>query len=187
MMNHPSKRFSIPERAARYLSAMPPAVLGSRGHDATFTAAHAVGNGFALDESTALALLIAHYNPRCLPPWTEAELRHKVRDALSNPGPKGRGYLLNQGEALSSFPPPPATRPAWPKPDPARIAAIVREGPSAAGLSLLSPGTLDDEDAGHNAAPIVQALFADVDTSDPLLCVGKSNREVRHPPAGGLA
>ena len=113
-MKYPPERFSIPERAARYLSAMPPAVLGQKGDSATYAAAHAVGNGFALDESTTLALLIAHYNPRCHPPWTEAELRHKVRSALAKPGDKGRGYLLNQGEALPCFAPPPATRPAWP-------------------------------------------------------------------------
>ena len=97
---------SVPERAARYLSAMPAAVSGSGGHDATYTAAHATANGFALDEEAALALLSAHYNPRCLPPWNETALRHKVRDALANPGAKGRGYLLkpSEGSAALSIP-----------------------------------------------------------------------------------
>lgn len=99
MLNYHLDRLSIPERAARLLTVAKPAVSRQGGHAATYAAAHAVVNGFALNESTALALLIAHYNPRCVPPWTEAELRHKVRDALAKPGDRQRGYLLREGEA----------------------------------------------------------------------------------------
>ncbi len=184
-MNYIFERLSIPERTARYLSAMSAAVAGQRGHSATYAAAHAVTNGFALGESTALAALLLYYNTRCLPPWTEAELLHKVRSALANPGLKGRGYLLNHDEALPSSPPP-AARPIWPKANPARIAPIMQEGPSVVGLTLLSPGPLDEEDAGRNAAPIVQALFADADVPNPLLCIGKSSHEFATRPLSGL-
>ncbi len=99
----PIDRARVAERVVSYLSAMLPAVSGSGGHNAAYAAAHIVANGFALDEDTSLALLLAHYNPRCLPPWNEAELRHKVRDALANPDAKGRGYLLKAGEAAATF------------------------------------------------------------------------------------
>ena len=167
-------RVPIPERVARYLSVMPPAVSGSNGHNIAYTAAHAVANGFALDEETSSALLLAHYNPRCLPRWSEAELRHKVRDALANPGAKGRGYLLDPGETLpaglaSSAP----SKAKWPASDPYRIATVLKDGPTAAELTLLSPGPLDGEDAGHNCTTIVDAVFTDPAFHDPLLCVGK--------------
>jgi hypothetical protein len=176
-----TKLFSpVPERAARYLSAMPAAVAGQRGHDAAFAAAHAVTNGFALDETVALALLMAHYNPRCLPTWTEAELRHKVCDALAKPGAKGRGYLLNQGEALPAVAPAAPQKPKWPVSDLALIESIVREGPTAAELTLYSDAKTPwptNDNAEYECAPIVQALFADTDNPDPLLCIGKSSRE----------
>jgi hypothetical protein len=44
-------------------------------------AALCVVRGFALSESDAYALLAAEYNPRCTPPWSEKELRHKVKHA----------------------------------------------------------------------------------------------------------
>jgi len=35
-----------------------------------------------------------YYNPRCLPPWSETELRHKCSEADTKPFDKPRGYLL---------------------------------------------------------------------------------------------
>lgn len=173
-----ARPLSIPERAARYLDTMAPAVSGQRGHDATFAAACVTANGFALPEDVCVGLLLAHYNPRCLPPWTEAELRHKVRDALASPSEKGRGYLLGKDDVPPAAAPAPADPcPKWPGRDPARIAAAVKAGPTARELSLQSPGPLDDEDRGRNCRPLVRALFADAEHPDPLLCVGKSNAD----------
>lgn len=171
-----ARLLSVPERAGRYLDTLPPAVSGQDGSGATFRAAAVLVHGFALPEDTALGLLLAHYNARCAPPWTMSELTHKVRSAAASPSDKGRGYLLEQDEVPAPAAPPVDLRPKWPVPDPARIAAAVKNGPSALELWKRSPVLLDVDD-GSNAARIITALFTNTTTPDPLLCIGKSSRE----------
>lgn len=72
---------TIEDRAIAYLARCDPAISGQRGHDRTLSAACKIGPGFNLDPAIALRLLLDHYNPRCEPPWSEAELRHKVDDS----------------------------------------------------------------------------------------------------------
>ena len=81
-------------RAAGYLAKIGGAVAGARGHDVTWAAAVALVRGFALSSSDALSLLMSDYNPRCSPPWSERELRHKVESAERD-GRLPRGYLLD--------------------------------------------------------------------------------------------
>jgi hypothetical protein len=71
----------VEERAAKYLEKCPNAVAGQGGHDVTFKTACKIGPGFDLPEETAFRLLWTHFNPRCEPPWSERELRHKVAEA----------------------------------------------------------------------------------------------------------
>ncbi len=80
-------------RATAYLDAMDPAISGQGGHDTTYTAATAMVHGFGLDPEMALQLLLERYNPRCEPPWSEKELRHKVDDAAIKPHDKPYGWL----------------------------------------------------------------------------------------------
>ena len=83
------------ERAQRYLAKIPGAISGSGGHTQTFNAVAHVMIGFDLDDETAFDLIAADYNPRCSPPWSEKELRHKVqsvRKTCSRP----LGYLLEE-------------------------------------------------------------------------------------------
>jgi hypothetical protein len=89
-----TKVLSVEERAVLYLRACPPAVSGQGGHAATFRAARAVVYGFDLGPERGLRLLLDHYNPRCVPEWSEQELRHKCADADSKEFKKPRGYLL---------------------------------------------------------------------------------------------
>src|SRR5262249_38065549 len=56
--------------------------------------ARGVVYGFNLGPVVGMQLLVEHYNPRCVPPWSEAELRHKALEADSKPYDKPRGYLL---------------------------------------------------------------------------------------------
>ena len=95
-VEHP--RFHAPgdvaDRARRYLRAMPPAISGQGGHGATYAAATALVHGFALDEETALDLLVNAYNPRCAPPWPTSDLAHKVTDAAQKPHARPRGWLI---------------------------------------------------------------------------------------------
>lgn len=82
------------ERARAYARQTPPAVAGQGGSLATFKLAVALVRGFALPEEQALAVLATEFNPRCEPPWNEAELIHKVRCA-HNAGRVAVGSLLD--------------------------------------------------------------------------------------------
>ncbi|MBX3497772.1 MAG: DUF3987 domain-containing protein, partial [Parvibaculum sp.] len=91
---------------------IPPAISGSGGHSQTYAAATAMVHGFGLDPETALTLLVDRYNPRCQPPWSEKELRHKVSDAASKPHDRPHGWLRDAekpedmgGVDLSGFDP----------------------------------------------------------------------------------
>jgi len=115
----------VERRAVAYLATMPPAIAGQRGHDATWRAAIALARGFALDEHTTLRLLLSEYNPRCEPPWSERELRHKAKQATN--ASATLGYLLEgdrdrEREALRAQwardEPPPFDGAPWPDPLP---------------------------------------------------------------------
>ncbi|MCA9091241.1 MAG: bifunctional DNA primase/polymerase [Planctomycetaceae bacterium] len=86
----------VERRALAYLDKLPPAISGQGGHATTYTAATVLVHGFEIDPEQALGILLDHYNPRCEPPWTEKELRHKVEDAARKPHDQPRGWLLNQ-------------------------------------------------------------------------------------------
>jgi len=91
--SRPQSADVIERRAVAYLDKTPPAISGQGGHPTTYTAAVALVHGFCLSPDRALELLLAHYNPRCQPPWTEKELRHKVDDAANKPHDKPYGWL----------------------------------------------------------------------------------------------
>jgi len=86
----------VERRAIAYLDAMPPAVSGQGGHNATYAAATVLVHGFGIAPDQALELLLSHYNPRCQPPWTDKELRHKVEDAASKPHTQPFGWLRDR-------------------------------------------------------------------------------------------
>jgi len=67
-------------RARRYLAAVPPAVAGQGGDLRTFRLCCRLVRGFALTPEIALPLL-AEWNDRCEPPWTERELAAKLEHA----------------------------------------------------------------------------------------------------------
>ncbi len=108
------------ERAAAYLAKMPPSVSGQGGHTTAFATACKLIHGFNLSTAEALPLLL-EWNARCLPPWSESDLRHKLADAEKVPSRNGRGYLLSaqRGAAGPVFvsPPPPPPPTARSQPD----------------------------------------------------------------------
>jgi hypothetical protein len=91
-------RLDAVQRATAYLAKCDPAVSGQGGHSQTFEVARAIVWGFDLGADVGFDLLWQNYNPRCQPPWSEAELRHKCADADTKPLVKPRGYLLWEGE-----------------------------------------------------------------------------------------
>lgn len=68
------------ERVRSYLAAVPPAVQGQRGDQRTYRVCCRLVRGFALSDTEALSAL-ADWNARCSPPWSERDLREKVRRA----------------------------------------------------------------------------------------------------------
>jgi hypothetical protein len=95
---------SLIDRAVAYLAKVPPAIAGQHGHGQTLEAARVVVWGFNLGREVGYEILAAHYNPRCQPPWSEKELRHKCDEADTVPFGKVRGWLLEGGRPLPSSP-----------------------------------------------------------------------------------
>jgi hypothetical protein len=88
------------ERASAYLARIPVALDGQGGDRATFAVAKALVRGFSLSVEEALPLLLV-WNRDCKPPWSEAELRRKLRSAASSSG-KAEGYLLKEDRPMAS-------------------------------------------------------------------------------------
>lgn len=120
-------------------------------------AARAVVWGFALGAETGAALLLAHFNPRCAPPWDEWDVV-RACDRVSADGEKPRGYLLaDQSDTRSQ-------RTPHPQADLAN-----------AGFPELPAGTLN-----HSSWDAIRA-----ELGDPADCARVSSPSPPHPQAGG--
>jgi hypothetical protein len=83
------------EHGAELCRTMPPAVEGQGGSIALLRVARALAWGLELARERAIDLISTHYNARCSPPWSEAEVAHKVDDASGEAGaPYHKGSLL---------------------------------------------------------------------------------------------
>ena len=91
----PSASPDVIARARRYVAAVPVAVSGQRGDVRTFQVCCRLARGFGLAPSDALCLL-AEWNARCDPPWTEHELLAKLNHAQRY-GREPIGGLLTGG------------------------------------------------------------------------------------------
>lgn len=78
-----------PDRVVAYIKAFPAAIEGEFGSTQTLKAAIALVKGFDVPPDQALALLKAHYNPRCVPPWSDRDLARKVKEAARSRTPVG--------------------------------------------------------------------------------------------------
>ena len=84
---------NVLERAKKYLSVMDPSIKGYPGNPQLVKAACRLVQGFNLDPTTALEA-IAEWNSRCVPPWSDVELRRMIKKATHQPSDKPVGYLL---------------------------------------------------------------------------------------------
>jgi hypothetical protein len=86
------------DRASRYLARCEPSVQGQGGSVACLKSAIALVQGFDLSDDDAYYLLATEFNPRCTPPWSERELRRKVKEAGRLAPAKGhaRGWLADK-------------------------------------------------------------------------------------------
>lgn len=83
--------------AMRYLARAAPAVEGMDGSRQAWIVCMALVRGYLLPPEEALQML-AGWNARCSPPWSEEELRHKLEGAMEARKPPG--YLLHQPEYI---------------------------------------------------------------------------------------
>jgi hypothetical protein len=81
-------------RAAAYLARCEPAISGQGGHEHTFRIAQKLVRGFRLAPEKAFPLL-AEWNLRCEPPWSERALRRKLDEAEKH-GRLPEGELLER-------------------------------------------------------------------------------------------
>lgn len=89
---------NVHERAARYLEKLPPSIQNQGGSGALFKAALVLRKGFALSLEEAWPLLLHWNQSHCQPPWSEAELRRKLKDAAA--AKQTEGLLLGARDAL---------------------------------------------------------------------------------------
>lgn len=80
------------KRAAAYLANMSPSIEGAGGDAALWDAALAMVRGFSLGASTATAMLLRDFNPRCQPSWDRRTVERKCREAAAR-STKPWGYL----------------------------------------------------------------------------------------------
>ena len=74
------------DRTRAYVEKIPGAVSGAHGHDQTFAVAcKLVEFGLLPDEAWTL---LCEYNLRCVPVWSESQLRHKLKDAFRRANPR---------------------------------------------------------------------------------------------------
>ncbi|TAL45475.1 MAG: hypothetical protein EPN91_02355 [Salinibacterium sp.] len=142
-------------RAKRYCEKIDGAVSGQNGHHDTWNTAIKVVRGFNLTPSAAFEVLAEAYNPRCIPPWSDDELIHKIEGATHD-SKLPIGFLLEKdGRGASprgAVPRPAAKAPELeePEPDDAPVAA-----PADAVRAMLTSGE------HHDKIIPVLALIAD--------------------------
>ena len=76
--------YTIIERAIQYIAKMPAAISGQGGHNAALNVANKLYE-FGLSETEAFQVFHDEYNPRCQPPWSDGEIRHKISEAFTKP------------------------------------------------------------------------------------------------------
>ncbi|MDB5350170.1 MAG: hypothetical protein JWN86_1417 [Planctomycetota bacterium] len=89
-------------RATAYLARIAPAISGQDGHGQTFDAACALIKGFNLSIGIARPIL-TDWNTRCVPPWSEHEIEHKLQQADTKADDKPRGYLSGSSNEVPRF------------------------------------------------------------------------------------
>lgn len=91
-----------PAEAARgAVQQMEAAVSGSGGHNATFHVACMLVHGFALSQAEALPIM-AEFNQRCSPPWSERDLLYKLASAERAVHATPRGHFLGDGPQVNT-------------------------------------------------------------------------------------
>ena len=71
-------------------------ISGSGGHDSTFKVCCTLVHGFELGDADLFSVLGSYNSAKCNPPWTEAELNHKLAGARSSSSRYPKGWLYRK-------------------------------------------------------------------------------------------
>jgi hypothetical protein len=82
-------RDEVIRRAHAYLDKVEPAVSGQKGHNQTYKVAAILVIDFALSIDEARPLM-QEFSARCVPPWSPAEIEHKLTSADKRSDPRGK-------------------------------------------------------------------------------------------------
>ncbi len=79
------KKLKTMEKKARAaLDKMPASMSGHDGHKALWNAVLVLHRGFCLPEDIVYNMIMEHFNPRCVPPWSSFDVNHKIEQAQIN-------------------------------------------------------------------------------------------------------
>jgi len=171
---------TIQDRAKRYISHIH-AISGTGGHNATYQVAAILRHGFSLSFDEAFPILLDWNQTNASPPWTEAEIIHKLNSINGASSTKPEGHLLGDVDRARKSPAkmtpqkraPVKPRAKWPEPDTELIIHTLKTEPITAAefntISPVDPSTIDDPYA------VIDYLFCqgvNGKPKDPYLCLG---------------
>lgn len=152
------------DRAKAYIGKMDAAVQGAGGDKQTFAVACKLVE-FGLTQSEATKLL-ADFNLRCDPPWSESGLQRKLKCAFARVSPNPE--FTKEKRPVQQFVNR-NVRAKWPKEDLCARAKIFGSGFGLPDLMDLSPVLYRDEHAA--TIDILETIFP----GNPLICCGKNS------------
>lgn len=85
----------IDSRRAKYVATLEPAVAGQGGHATAFSCVSRFVRGFDVRDEEAALRELQSWNSRCVPPWSDAELRHKISQAWQKGHDEVGGLLVD--------------------------------------------------------------------------------------------
>jgi putative DNA primase/helicase len=96
---------AIIEACRQVVSKTKPAIQGKGGDKQTYSVARVIFFSFGLSEAEGRPML-DEYNQRCVPPWSEEELLHKINCAIAHTGKKPRGWKRYEKPIEGEYYPP---------------------------------------------------------------------------------
>ena len=107
------------QKAVEYLKKCPKAIQGRSGHNTLCSIALALVRGFKLEPKRAAEIARVHYNPFCIPAWTDAEIKdfdRKFFEAKKWKTTLPDGWLLSDVETTEKLTWEPFPVDAFPEP-----------------------------------------------------------------------
>ena len=102
---HHVSRIDQIQDAEKYLDRIDPAHAGTNGDGekfGMFFACSVLVNDYTLTDEETFSLIMQRYNPRCVPPFSEGEIHHKIEDARKKGSTRPLKGPLHRGSNVAS-------------------------------------------------------------------------------------